>query len=533
MRKTRRCSQASTLLATFALTAGLVGFAPAATSAGWASSTPPPAPLAGADGSAAAAVPELAWRQCEVPGQQNFECATARVPLNYARPRGRQIDLAVIRHRATDQTNRMGSVFFNPGGPGGAGTSSLPPVAGYFAEQVRERFDLVSWDPRGVGQSTAVQCFANEDAEDAYLSKSPSIPVGRIQQQQLIKSNAKLGRKCARRNGSLLRHVSTADTARDLDLLRAAVGDPKLNYYGISYGTFLGATYANMFPDRVRAVVLDGDVNPKAFVGRLPTADGMFVGTFLRQKSDMGSGKTLNAFLDLCGRTGTANCAFSAGSAGATRTKFAKLARQMRRHSLDVRGGYTYAQLIDKTASSIYYISGWPQLAQVLQDVWTRRVTARSAPVPTQKYAGVEQALAIMCGDSPNPPASTFPAQANLATDRSGATGPYWAWTTVGCPSWPVTAAQGYDGPWNRRTASRVLVIGNTYDPATPYEGSVAMSQLLGRARLLTVDGYGHTALLNPSMCANSYSTRYFIDGSLPPKGSRCSQDQVPFTGSS
>lgn len=477
-------------------------------------------------------VRQLEWAPCTAPGQLGFDCAIARVPLNHARPRAATIHLAVIRHPATDQANRIGSLFFNPGGPGQGGTSNLPSAIGLFPEQLRQRFDLVSWDPRGVGESTAVQCFANQTAETTFLSGFASIPVGRAQQQQLINANASLGRKCARHNGRLLRHVSTADSARDLDLLRAAVGDRLLNYLGISYGTFLGATYANLFPDRVRAMTLDGDVNPKAFVGRRPRAEGMFLGTSLRQKSDLGSAKTMNAFLDLCGRAGTGRCAFSAGSAAATRTKFATLLKQMRQHSLRPRGGYTYAQLLEKTVNTIYNTFSWAPWAQVLQDVWLNRVPLRAERAPAQKYGGAEQALAIMCSDSPNPKPAAFPAQSTLARHRSGATGPYWAWSTAACAGWPADAAHGYTGPWNRRTASPVLLIGTTHDPSTPYHNSEILARTLARARVLTVEGYGHTALTNPSTCANRYESRYFIDGKLPPDGTTCKQDHVPFTAS-
>jgi pimeloyl-ACP methyl ester carboxylesterase len=140
-----------------------------------------------------------------------------------------------------------------------------------------------------------------------------------------------------------------------------------------------------------------------------------------------------------------------------------------------------------------------------------------------------EQELAVSCGESPNPPASTFPRIDAFAYDRSGVVGPFWAWDYQPCSTWPVRAAHRYKGPWNRRTANPVLVIGTTFDNATPYESSVAMSELLADARLLTLDGYGHTALLNASACVMAYQDDYFINGTLPPPGTRCSQDQEPF----
>jgi pimeloyl-ACP methyl ester carboxylesterase len=178
---------------------------------------------------------------------------------------------------------------------------------------IRQRFDLVSWDPRGIGQSTAVQCFSSQAAETAFLGEATDFPLGASQQRAFIATWGTFGRHCAARNGALLRHVSTADTARDLDRLRQAVNAPQLTYRGLSYGTILGATYANLFPSRVRALVLDGNIAPSAW-----TANGNprpSLSTSLRIGSDVGAGIDLNALLSFCGRATVAACPFSAGSA--------------------------------------------------------------------------------------------------------------------------------------------------------------------------------------------------------------------------
>ena len=496
-------------------------------------------------------VPRLVWHRCTGKGQTGFQCATARVPLDYRHPRGAMIKLAVIRHRASDGARRLGSLFYNPGGPGNSGVETLPHVLGLFPAALVARFDMISWDPRGVGASTAVQCFASEAAEKRFLAgtgiAAKSFPVGRPQMRRWIDRYRDFGVRCARRNGGLLEHVSTADTARDLDLLRRAVGDRRLNYQGGSYGTFLGATYANLFPHRVRAMVLSSNVDPRSYVqgaGR----GGAFLNTFLRQRSDQGAAKTLGAFLDLCGRASTSDCAFSAGSAAATRAKFASLLARLRRHP---PRGSSYAELVSSTILGLYNsTTGWSALATELQKAWTTGAspafhapgTALSTPTPStpgsppvsaapaasHRYSGIEQTLAILCSESPNPPPAAFPGLDAFAFRRSGAVGPYWAWTSEPCASWPARAADRYTGPWNRRTASPILVIGTTYDPATPYQGSVAMAHQLARARLLTVDGYGHGTT---SPCQNRYMSRYFIKLILPPKGARCPQSPQPFSG--
>jgi pimeloyl-ACP methyl ester carboxylesterase len=402
------------------------------------------------------------------------------------------------------------------------------------------------------------------DAENRFLARlPPGFPVGRSERRAWIRGYARFGRRCGRRNRRLLAHVSTAESAKDLDLLRRAVGARRLNYRGVSYGTLLGATYANLFPNRVKRMVLDGNVDPVAWAKRPRRRP--FLSTSLRLRSDKASAKTLNAFLRLCGRAGTANCAFSAGSAAATRAKWVTLLQRLGRHPVTIPTTppqtFTYATLLVAMSQQVLFVGqgaagipGWRDDAQLLQAMWTSsepgaaprehppaaspglgpRVRSGgrwSSAGPTKRYAGSEQAIAVECSDSPNPrnPAA-FGRVAALSFARAGDIGPSWAWNDEPCASWPARAADRYSGPWNRRTANPVLVIGNTYDPSTAYRGAVAMARDLARARLLTVNGYGHTELLNPSACAHSYESRYFIRGTLPPRGTRCRQDRPPFS---
>jgi pimeloyl-ACP methyl ester carboxylesterase len=510
---------------------------------------------------AAAPVPVLAWQPCADPTQSGFDCATAQVPLDYGHPRGSTIDLAVIRHQATNPTNRIGTLFFNPGGPGGSGTDDLPAWIELFPAEVRERFDIISWDPRGIGGSTAVQCFATKDDEQSFLARLPDgFPVGRAEKRAWIRGYARFAQLCGQRNGDLLAHVSTPESAKDLELLRRSVGAPSLNYRGVSYGTLLGATYANLFPKKVRAMVLDGNVDPVAWTNG--GKERTFLSTSLRLGSDKASAKTLNAFLTLCGRASTEECAFSAGSASATRAKWATLLHRLRQQPVTIDGQtITYAALVSAMGGVLYTsqaepgFPGWTAFATVLQTLWTSSDT--SAPVSAseaaafsilnagpgssspaagteQTYPGLEQQLAVACSDSPNPRhPMVFRALDAISYARAGVIGPSWSWGDEPCASWPARAASRYSGPWNQRTANPVLVIGNTFDPATPYQGAVAMADDLARARLLTVDGYGHTVLLNPSACARSYESSYFVEGTLPPPGTICQQDRQPFTMSS
>ncbi|MFB6858595.1 alpha/beta hydrolase [Streptomyces sp. NPDC056341] len=476
--------------------------------------------------------PKLDWSPC-VQGSP-FDCATAKVPLDYNNPGRRTIELAVVKRKATGPGRRIGTLLFNPGGPGGPGTVQMPQNYEFFPREVRERFDIVSWDPRGIGNSTAVNCFATTGEAAAWEAGKPAgVPVGAQQRAAVIAAYRDLSQRCERRDPGLLRHVSTADTARDLEGLRKAVGDAQLTYLGISYGTILGATYANMFPDRVRAMVLDSNIDPQAWTNHASDADPRLT-TFLRMGLDRAAAAVLDRFLTLCGSTDAAGCAFSAGSPAATRDRFDQLMRRLRAQPV---GEWTYGRTIADVVSSLYILHpGWTDLAGRLWDLWQGRVPKPSQPPPAppvphpNPYVGDEQASAVLCGDSPNPrDPAVYPAMEEAAARRGGDAGRYWTWATVPCISWPAVAADRYRGPWNGPTAHPILVVGTKYDPATPYADSQAMARELADARLLTHEGYGHTELINPSSCVKTYEARYLVDGTLPPAGTTCRQDKPPF----
>jgi pimeloyl-ACP methyl ester carboxylesterase len=447
--------------------------------------------LAASDDPRPVPAPTLAWQACPAPEQKGFLCATARVPLDHRQPSGASIELAVIKHPAQAGARRIGTLFFNPGGPGGAGTDDLPAWLSRFPAELRARFDLVSWDPRGIGRSTAVQCFRSAEEEQRFLAQAPvGFPVGRRETAAWIDVYDRFAARCARRVGELLRHVSTADTARDLDLLRRAVGEPALNYLGVSYGTYLGATYANLFPDKVRAMVLDGNIDPIAW-----TNDGKNearLGFALRYDNDLAAAKkVVDAFLTLCGASANADCAFSAGSPAATRAKLEALLQRLRQRPVTIGDErITYAALVEGL-DDLFFVTqrfaafpGWATAAARLQTIWQgsggdeARAPAADADAPAEaaappatdaSYAGLEQGLAVECGESPMPrDPELYVGIARRAFARSGPYGSYWAWNDEQCARWRVTAPGRYTGPWDRATAAPILVIGNTYDRSCP-----------------------------------------------------------------
>lgn len=491
--------------------------------------------------------PPLSWKTCDT--QREFDCATIEVPLDYAQPTAGTVSLAVIKLPATDPARRLGTVFLNPGGPGGAGTVELPRWKPLFPLRLRQHFDIVSWDPRGIGDSTAVQCFESSSVEATFFGGVAinAYPRGKNESARWLERFNTLMQPCARRNGTLLDHVSTTESAQDLERLRQAIGEPRLNYLGLSYGTLLGATYANLFPDRIRAMVLDGNIDPVNWYAR----PGLSLS--LRINTDQAVAATFEQFIRLCGHASAAHCAFSAGSPEATLEKWEALLRRLDEGAIEIPPGklpnhteglaVTYAVTVAAVSDQLMFTkspisAGWEGIAALLQTLWDSRNTppsskrSASPPATAGRYAGPEQAWAVICAEAPNPRKPGFYAvEASLATFNSGVFGPFWAWSDSACHNWPGRTAHPYTGPWNRPTSAPILVIGNTFDPSTAYVNSVAMTQYLARGHLLTVEGHGHTALLNPSTCANTFMTDYFLTGALPPPGTVCPQDRIPFSG--
>lgn len=238
--------------------------------------------------------------------------------------------------------------------------------------------------------------------------------------------------------------------------------------------------------------------------------------------TDLSARKTLDAFLDLCGRQPVARCAFSAGSAAATRAKFDALLQRL--ESNPSSASVTYGDFVGTVVNDHYASSGWSELARKMQSVWTTGSTDGVAA--EGRFPDLGGAFGINCTDSPNPGPTAFPRFDPVTFRRAGAPGRFWLWATEPCSTWPVTGPARYTGPWDRPTAGPVLVITTTHDPATAYESAVALSRELARGRLLTVDGYGHGT---KSACTDRYLVRFLVKRILPPRGARCRGEQ-PFS---
>lgn len=491
----------------------------------------------------------LAWADCPAVG--GFQCATVQVPRDYDAPRGSQVSVATIRHPATDPARRIGSLFWNPGGPGGAGTDALPVFWSSFPQTIRERYDIVRFDPRGVGRSTPLQCFDTPAQEQRLLARLPvGFPVGRSEQRRQIRVQAAFDDACARRGGPIQRHMSTANVARDLDRLRAAVGDDRLTFWGTSYGTYLGVTYANLFPAHAGRIILDGNVAPEQWND---AAGGEADNTFTRLQSPLGSQTGLNLMLQQCGAAGAGRCTFAAATAEETVVKYRTLLRRLRAHPVSVAGTrFTYAATVSQTASLLVAQNrnpvtrtGWADLADLLQVLWLQSDPASSGPAPVPQHLAdlltgkdrpassvlPEATPGVLCSESPNPTRASGYVSQSAAADRRQSPdgfGALWTWLAEPCASWSARDADRYTGPWDRATTP-FLVIGTVADSNTAFVGSQLMAAQLPNARLLTEGGGGHTALLNRSTCVDAYAVDYLVSGSLPAAGTSCEQDQHPF----
>jgi pimeloyl-ACP methyl ester carboxylesterase len=474
------------------------------------------------------AVPVIEWAPCGYDRPQDDpDCAVVPVPLDYDDPTGPTLDLDLLRVPATDPSRRIGTLFVNPGGPGAPADS----FAMFFGElvppEVSARFDIVGIDPRGTGSSAPAVC-RKPGRPPSYPGSF--FPVTHAQARDQIRYDSWLRSACRTGGAPVIDHLTTADTARDLDLIRQAVGDPQLTYYGISYGTHLGSTYAAMFPGNIRAMILDGVLDPVAWsTGRGGEAGQPFSE---RIGSGRGAWQALVNALAECDRVGRKHCAI----AGHASEVWRDTVRRLRREPFD---GTTYPDLVGSALLSLYDAPGIRWFVRMLGNLHEAMVTGGRAPrvvarVPERgivpgPYAAPAYArggnpfAAIACADSDNPSDPWAWEQAARRSDRHAPWfGAAWTWASSACAGWPAsTKADRFTGPYAVTPSAPVLVVGNTFDPATPLSGARAVNRLLDGSRLLVLDGWGHGALHTGPCIGNAYE-RYLVNLTLPASGTVC-----------
>lgn len=468
----------------------------------WAASTTTPtaaqAPSAAADASgfpAGWSPPKLRWSACE--DHRDFHCATLEVPLDWSRPEGTSLELALIRQPA--EGRKMGSLFLNPGGPGGSGVDFL--LDGGIDDALASSFDLVSWDPRGVGRSSPLRCGSKARP---FLTLDPD-PDSPAEQQALDAGAAAVAEQCSELDGDVLAHLGTDDVARDLEAMRLAVGDPGLTYMGFSYGTFIGTRYAALFPTHIRAMVLDGPVDPtESLTDALRGQARAFEATIQKVFANC---------------TKARRCPVPDLAAAYDRLRSEVEVSPMRGSRGRVLGP---AELATAAVYVAYDRSLWSRLGPAVAEALDGDPDAVLALAygyydlgSYTVYQGVE------CLDSNSPRGAeawaVFAAEMEAISPRFGGT---IANEMLPCAFWPV-APRDVTGAVSASGAPPIVVIGNTGDPATPYASAQRLAGMLERGVLVTYDGEGHTSY-GRSRCIDRLVDRYLIDLRVPDRDPRC-----------
>ncbi|MBE1532904.1 alpha/beta hydrolase [Actinomadura algeriensis] len=452
------------------------------------------------------------WRDCG----GGFQCATVQVPLDYAEPQGEKVGIAVIRLPAQNKSERIGSLFTNPGGPGGSGVDFVRQAAAAFGTDLRARFDIVGFDPRGVGESGPVRCNTTEQLDRFFATDtSPDDPSER---ETLATRGEQFADSCGAKEKTSLPHVGTADAARDMDVLRAALGDDKLTYYGASYGTYLGAFYAEQFPKNVRALVLDGAVDPRL------SSTGILI------EQAKGFETAFRAFADDC--TAQPDCPLGTSSDAAVRN-LEKFLAETDEKPLTARGDsrkVTESLATMGIAAALYAQQYWPTLRQGLAQAMQRGdgtilLTLADQMVDRKNgsYSNQTDAnMAVNCVDKPNPRDVDAYAEAVGKAEKSAPLfGEFVVWGGLPCVYWPVQTDKA-PAPVTAKGSAPVLVIGTTRDPATPYSWAESLAGQLQSGVLLTLDGDGHTAYLQANPCISRATDRYLVTTEPPKDGTVC-----------
>ncbi|ARF79680.1 alpha/beta hydrolase [Kitasatospora aureofaciens] len=468
----------------------------------------------------AALAPYYAQRPTWQPCDGGFECTTFRVPMDYDRPGDGDLTLSAARaavEAAGSGDPRVGSLLLNPGGPGGSAIEYLEAVARTYDRAVRARYDLVGLDPRGVGRSNPVSCLSG-DRMDAFTSADLA-PGDQRAIDALVAADKEFAEGCRKQAGPVLGHLSTVEAARDMDVLRALLGDERLNFVGKSYGTFLGATYAGLFPSRVGRVVLDGAMDPA-----LDSVTG--------NRTQAGGFETAwAAFAKDCAKREDCPFGRTEQQVGEQLTALLAAVHANPLRSSDHGRRLTGSQATTGVVQALYAEFLWPELRTALSDAKAGDGTGllklsdayygreADGSYPNMMFANA----AVNCLDLPAPFRS--PEDVQRAVPDFERASPHFgrdiAWMALTCAYWPVRAT-GAAHTIRAAGAAPIVVVGTTRDPATPYDWARSLAGQLESGRLLTYDGDGHTAYGRRSTCVDGAVNRFLLTGEAPEQDRRC-----------
>ncbi|CAE6500443.1 unnamed protein product [Rhizoctonia solani] len=515
------------------------------------------------------------WGDCGSEAPSSRECSRFEVPLDWANESAGKASLAVARYKATKQP-KLGTLFMNPGGPGGSGVDNmLGAAAEIISEIAGGQYDIVSWDPRGIGLTVPrAACFKTGTEENAFWEGT--IPRAGLEARGNFTDQydldqfyeqvdevdlllGELGKRCVAYSPDTFQYIGSAAAVRDMVAMHDALegSNKPIDYWGLSYGTVIGIYFVNMFPDRVGRVVLDGVVDPEYWANR-PAHEMWGV-------KPESTDEALTGFVEACATAGPSGCALA--TKGATGDSIRQLLRSL------IDAAYDYKRAVGKTAEigsatirmllykGMYTPTKWPELADqgaqlvaVAQNLSllsnsthikrllraplfdidrrqsTTNVTTNRDPAPDYAFQGVTCADAIDAGNITTK--NVFDFLVKVTREVSPMFGPLFNDGGLYCHRWPVRAVERYTGPWNKKLANPILVIGNEADPVTPYKSAKKVADALGEsAILIEQDDYGHLSLAMHSTCTNSALQDYFLRNKLPSQDKLCGTNQVLFPG--
>ncbi|HLP22603.1 MAG TPA: alpha/beta hydrolase [Microbacteriaceae bacterium] len=448
----------------------------------------------------------VTWTPCGF-----MSCTTITAPLDWSAPKGAKISIALNRHSATGTSH--GALVVNPGGPGGSGLELAQGIAvGGTFSTLASNFDIVGFDPRGVGASTQVVCSSDPATSSGIFDVSATRGSAKWIAQQRAAQKA-LGAECLKNTGSLLAHVDTKSVARDLDLIRSVLGESKLNYLGFSYGTSIGATYAELFPNRVGRFVLDGAVDPALSSSRVTLNQAVgfenalraYVTDCLRQYSCPFSGKTVRESMSWIRST-----LDSAESSPFLTSAGESISSDM---------------LVVAIVTPLYSKASWPELSGLFRALGSGNADSAAALMSDYWSGGANSAAvnhAVNCLDYPAPDSrpSTMARERAQLEAAAPTFGTFFAYSALNCSEWPFRSPTPR-APIHAHGANLIVVVGTTNDPATPYSQAVALAGQLDSSRLITLKGEGHTAY-GQSACVQNAVDSYLVNGVAPKKGLTC-----------